>query len=85
MLIVRIISLPGGDASRAEDIAVLEIANLSDLAPVSDYSVSCESADVHRGLARSRGFVRGHERARGALHLLRRALGALLDAEGSGG
>lgn len=37
MLIVTVTLLPGGDASRAKDLATARISNVSDLAVMSDY------------------------------------------------
>ena len=68
---VTIEYLPGGNTMAAEQLAVIEIQNVSQLAQVSDYALV-----VHTGPGRigRGGFVRGHVRAHGFWPLVRRAL-----------
>jgi hypothetical protein len=74
MLVVKLEIHPGGDSSRAEEIGRLEIANISDLAPVSDYSY--EFHPVRKPFLPLRGIVSGHKRDQpmGAWKLVRKVL-----------
>jgi len=70
MLVVKLEVHPGGDASQAYEIGRAEIANVSGLAPVSDYVVR-----VRDGEKWSKRFdVRSHRRDDGAWKLVLRAL-----------
>lgn len=68
MLVVRVEVWPGGDEKRRREIDRIEIGNVSNLAPVSDYEVRRDRATA---------MVRGHERSAGAWLLIRRAMGVL--------
>lgn len=61
---------PGGDASRAREIAEIEIWNRSELADVSDYGWEARL----EGGKRYTGEVRGHQRSHGWAPLVDRAL-----------
>lgn len=73
MLIVKLEIHPGGDSSRAREIGRLEIANISELADVSDYLYKFPSADPFISRA---GKVTGHQRNQpaGAWQLVRKVL-----------
>lgn len=77
MLIGTLTVHPGGDASRAHQIGRLEIANVSQLADVSDYSVMMVEPERVRMVE-----VRGHRRADGAWPLVRRAIAAVMRRRG---
>ena len=78
MLVVKLEVWPGGDEAQAHEIGRAEIANVSGLAPVSDYVVR-----VHDGSKWSRRFdVRSHYRRDGAWKLVLRALYGYLGGEG---
>jgi hypothetical protein len=65
MLQVIIRICPGGDKKRAYEQAVAEVANLSDLAEFSDYSISAsENRNGVTGAAAwsSRGMIGMHDR-----------------------
>lgn len=49
----------------------IEILNITECRPVSDYQVKCDGVTC---------YVRGHERDRGAQELVKRAIMALQDA-----
>lgn len=68
-MIAAITLLPNGDAGRAEAIGLINIANVSDLAPVSDYKVWDEYGNE--------AMVIGHRRSDGWLPLVARACEAL--------
>lgn len=70
MIEVRIILHPGGDRSRAKTLHTIGIANMSDLADVSDYRIECASEETNT-------FTRAevqHTRSDGVLALVERAL-----------
>lgn len=65
MLRITVTLIPGGDESRAREIASAHVANVSDLAGLSDYQVSAgEGAnDVARLPAQRAVFqIKGHDR-----------------------
>lgn len=65
MLRITVTLVPGGDESRAREIARAEVANVSNLDDVSDYVVrSSEEASAVSGLpGQSATFeIRGHHR-----------------------
>ena len=66
MLKLTIEILPGGDGGRAKKLAVLDIANVSGLAPVSDYALTLDGKYL--------GSVIGHPREKGMWPLLARAV-----------
>jgi hypothetical protein len=81
MILVTIELLPGGSPLGRRTLATMEIANVSDLAPTSDYRV--ETFEERNPLARrdDRGttvIVRAHDRRRSVLHLVGKAIGASL-------
>lgn len=69
MLLVRVELWPGGDRHRRREVAVLTIANVTELSDVSDYAV-VRVDDSGRAEA---AFVRGHRRADGLWPLISRA------------
>jgi hypothetical protein len=76
MLVVTIDLVPGGFEPMRRTIASMRIANISDLAEVSDYLV--EASETSNPLAgtpprNSRCFVRGHARAQSVWALLAKA------------
>lgn len=72
MLVVRVEMWPGGDELLARNLGRMEISNISDLAPVSDYLVV-----VQTGKDRARREVKGHTRDDGFWELVRKACDAL--------
>jgi hypothetical protein len=70
MLVVRVELWPGGDAGRAREVGRVGLANVSGLAPMSDYV--CVAVDDH-GNEQS-VLVRSHERGAGFWPLLARAV-----------
>jgi hypothetical protein len=82
MLVVRIEIHPGGDSSRKREIGRLEIANLSDLAAVSDYECTFFEQSTIPGepMRRHDSFgVYDHKRSDGAWKLVLRALKGWLE------
>lgn len=79
MLLVTVELCPGGDKDRKQEVATIQISNVSNLAEVSDYIVDAwfESPLPRRFVATN---VRAHERAKGWLPLVMRALRSLKDA-----
>jgi len=76
MLVVTVDLVPGGFEPMRRTIASMRIANISDLAEVSDYLV--EASETSNPLAGTpslniRCFVRGHARARSVWALLAKA------------
>jgi len=63
---------PFGDSSAARRIAKVDIANITDLAPHSDYVVQAELEGVLH-----QTYVKDHRRASGWIPLVRRVLKAL--------
>ncbi|WP_426418973.1 hypothetical protein [Bradyrhizobium genosp. A] len=81
MILVTIELLPGGSSTRRRTLATIEIANVSDLAPTSDYRV--ETFEGRNPLAGVDGrettvIVRGHDRRRSVLRLVEKAIEASL-------
>lgn len=86
MLVITAELWPGGDKTRKRTIGEMLIANESELAPVSSYSVAIfQAADPGSGAAawRSALVVDGHRRADGAWALVRAILDQTLSATGS--
>lgn len=75
MLVIRVELWPGGDRLSGREVARAGIANVSDLAAVSDYVAVLQDDRSDRPHA---VVIRGHERAAGLWTLLARAC-----AEGS--
>lgn len=76
MLVVKLELHPGGDASRAREIGRMEIANVSELAPVSDYRVAVTKRwMVGNEETSETGYfeICSHRRSDGAWTLVRRA------------
>jgi hypothetical protein len=79
MMAVTVAVWPGGDKSRAREIATLAFANVSQLAEDSQYLVVTGEGDdmdelrfaLHSG---EHDAIIGHARSEGALVLLRKAL-----------
>ena len=70
MLVVRVELWPGGDAKRARELGRLALANVSGLAPVSDYvCVAVDDLGEEQDV-----IVRNHERAAGFWSLVARAV-----------
>jgi hypothetical protein len=76
MLVIRIEEWPGGDQGQVRPIARFDIANLSGLAPVSDYEVLLR-VGMGPGPILARGKVFGHRREDGWLPLARAAMRAV--------
>jgi hypothetical protein len=72
MLRIMVIIEPGGDRSRAREIAELEVWNVSSLDPVSNYRFE---ANLEGRVVKS--SVIDHERAAGWVPLVRRVLQAI--------
>lgn len=82
MLVITIEIIPGGFTPRRRTIGQMRIANLSDLADVSDYAVDVMSAanPLTGAPARSGSFtVAGHHRRQAVWALLARAAANCLD------
>lgn len=72
MLVVRLELWPGGSKEDAREIGRMRIANISDLAPISDYHVHVEDDD---GAKTNVGFrVAEHPRRECAWSLVRKAI-----------
>ncbi len=69
MLRVTVELLPAGDGSRRRKLATVDIANVSGLAPISDYEVRTRIDGKERV-----AIVRKHRRSDGWLMLLKCAL-----------
>ena len=84
MLIVTVTLIPAGFQPLRRDIGTLRIANVSDLAPVSDYEIHViEAANPLTG-ARAKigvGTLEGHARAQSIWALVERAAAAALSAD----
>lgn len=76
MLRVTIELVPGGDEDRAHVIEQMTIANVSNLADVSDYDIAMTD-----GGQRYYGTVHDHVRAHGAWELVDRALNVTMLSE----
>lgn len=73
MIEVTVSYLPSGVRHRAEEIASLEITNISDLADCSDYQYILRAASsplTLRGAETHHGIVRGHNRREGNIWTL---------------
>lgn len=66
MIRVSIDLLPGGDPRRLQKLATLDIVNISDLAPRSDYRLALDGTQI--------AIVDDHPRDRGFWPLVRRAV-----------
>ncbi|MDA9492403.1 hypothetical protein [Bradyrhizobium sp. CCBAU 11361] len=76
MLRVVIEICPGGDVSVARPIATAVIANVSDLADISEYSVSATEGHTPIAMAASRactGRIIGHDRRTSVWELIAKA------------
>lgn len=71
MLVLKLEIWPGGDKKRAREIGRIDIGNISELAPVSNYSVYAEGETF---MGPQRVYVVGHPRKEGAWALVRRVL-----------
>lgn len=81
MLVVKVEIWPGGNEAAAREIGRMEMANISDLAAVSDYSVQIVQAATPRlGVPafNEQVTVEGHARRDGPWRLVKRALDRLL-------
>jgi hypothetical protein len=79
MLRITVELLPGGDATRAREIARMRIANISNLADVSDYAVdSSEAPNPVAGTPACdrRATVYGHSRRQTVWTLIAKAAAA---------
>ena len=76
MLVIRVEEWPGGDQGEVNPIVRFDIANLSGLAPVSDYEVLLRRG-MGPGPILARGTVFGHRRDDGWLPLARAAMRAV--------
>lgn len=84
MIAVTVEILPGGSDARRRTVAMLRIANLSDLAPLSSYSVDVlESANPIAGSPSriAACTIEQHDRRQSVLKLVARALAELDDAD----
>ncbi len=80
MIRVTVEILPGGFAERRRMVGVMQIANISDLAPLSDYRVEfIEGANpITRTEARAGTvYIRSHDRRQSVWCLISAALAAL--------
>lgn len=70
MLRITVEILDGGDERRRKTLGVVDISNISELAPVSDYHVAAKDGEgKHLGTV----FVVSHERKKGWQELVTRA------------
>jgi hypothetical protein len=79
MIIVTVTIVPGGYEPRKRDIGTLHIGNVSDLAPISDYTVDViEAANPVAGTPARIGECRveRHDRAQTVWALVERAAAA---------
>lgn len=77
MIKIRIEIWPGGDESRAQTLGVINIANISNLAEVSDYA--CQAADQH---GKSVKFdILNHRRSAGWLKLVTLAVNKVFSTQ----
>jgi hypothetical protein len=84
MIRVTIEILPGGYAEGRRTIGLMHIANISNLAPRSDYRVDCTEGDNPLAGTKARAcavYVRGHNRNQSVWSLIAAALTAVTDAE----
>lgn len=80
MLVVTVELWPGGDAYRSQEIANVQIANISDLDEVSDYLVGARGAAEPRlGIERvEKSFtIEGHPRRQNVFKLLKKVFDRL--------
>jgi hypothetical protein len=85
MLRITVELLPGGDESRAETIATGTIANISGLAPLSNYACNFKTtgyAPLGLEPTDKTATIHGHHRSAGVLKLIYRALGAIGRGQG---
>lgn len=76
MLVVTVMLVPGGDRSRAQEIASASITNTSDLADLSNYAViaSERGSDVTGLPDQTVGFeIEGHDRRQSVWSLVAKA------------
>jgi hypothetical protein len=76
MIRVTIEIWPAGYKARAREIALMEIANISDLAPVSDYAIraSCVANPISgQPACNVRGTIKGQSRKNSIFDLLAKA------------
>ena len=78
MMRVTVEIWPGGDSKRARRMAVIDIANLSGLAPVSDYSVEAVVNPGQPDEAAVKSRVDGHVRADGWAALVQKVMPPLV-------
>jgi hypothetical protein len=79
MIVVTVTIVPGGYEPRRRDIGTLRIGNVSDLAPISDYTVDViEAANPLAGTPARIGECRveRHDRAQSVWALVERAAAA---------
>ena len=84
MLIITIDLVPGGDESYRHTIGSMRVANLSNLADTSDYSVEVMEAANHlTGSRRRRAAcaVRAHDRRQSVFALLAKACAEIMTAD----
>jgi hypothetical protein len=69
---------PGGCKARAHEVARMDIANISELAPISDYAIWASSG-AHRPSGKpafeARGIIEGHRRKDSIWALVAKATG----------
>jgi hypothetical protein len=78
MMRVTVEIWPGGDVDRAYAVAYIDIWNVSELAPVSDYRYECRLEGGPPVL----GDIVGHRRSDGWAPLVRRVVADLNKSEG---
>jgi hypothetical protein len=78
-LIVKIEMHPSGDPHRAQEVATIEIENVSNLAAVSDYVWRLNTDGLCKSPTQRVGKVYRHRRDDGALELLRKVLEKALE------
>ncbi|MGY3133417.1 hypothetical protein ACVWZM_004099 [Bradyrhizobium sp. USDA 4501] len=84
MIKVTVEILPGGYAEGRHTIGLMHIANISNLAPRSDYRVDFMEGDNPFAGTKARAstvYVRNHDRKQSAWSLIAAALAALKRAE----
>jgi hypothetical protein len=84
MLVITVDLVPGGYAPMRRTIAAMSIANISDLAEISDYRV--EASETSNPLAGTpprsiRCLIRGHARAQSVWALLAKASDEIMKAD----
>ncbi|WHO37233.1 hypothetical protein PMI04_011685 [Sphingobium sp. AP49] len=81
MMVVKVEIWPGGSEDYALEIGRLEIANLSNLADVSDYAVRLRQTAAEQLEVRpidARTIIKAHTRRDGPWALIKRALDQIL-------